>query len=198
MPGLYPHPSASAEGFKKGDQVRWYVNEKSISPYVGVVTDVCPGINKVWVEFPIGGNQQKDPTELILVTPFMGRSPVTEDTGYDSYSKSKDEQDTESERQDDTFRKTVSKLASWLSEEEVSRISDQEYHRKMASNVMLKFSSDLVERLASDISECVCKGMTDVQTYASVYPKYGSRCSDGFIRTAVGRIYQEIDAKRLS
>lgn len=195
MSGLYPHPSASAEGFKKGDQVRWFVNEKSISPYVGIVTDVCPGINKVWVEFPIGGNQQKDPTELILVTPFMGKSPVTEDTGYSDYSKEKEKSEAETDDRSDMFRKCVSKLASWLSEERVSKVDDMDHHRRMASNVILKFSSDTVEKLAADISECACKGMTDVQAYASVYPRYESRCSDGFIRTAVSSIYKELGGK---
>lgn len=92
MPGIFPNPSAAAENFSVGDQVRWFVNEREISPYIGVVTQICPSINKLWVEFPIGGNQQKDPTELILVTKFMGEAPIAEDTGYSSYDKAKSDE----------------------------------------------------------------------------------------------------------
>lgn len=90
MAGLYPNPSASASNFKIGDKVRWYISENCISPYIGKVTHICPKTNKVWVEFPVGGNQQKDPSELMLAN-ITERSEITEDTGYDSYERIKSE-----------------------------------------------------------------------------------------------------------
>lgn len=182
MPGLYPHPSGSAENYKVGDQVKWFTSEKSISPYVGVVTQVCPGINKLWVDFPIGGNQQKDPTELILITPFVGTSPVEEDTGYSSYDK------TVSEENYGTLREKVKKMAR----EMVTKEASEQRVSKMASKVAGSFADNVVTKLAGDVVSCLHKGMTDIQAYQSLYPQYENTCSDGFMRSAISKIYKSI------
>lgn len=184
MPGLFPHPSGSAENYKIGDQVKWFTSEKSISPYVGVVTQVCPPVNKVWVDFPIGGNQQKDPTELILITPFVGTSPVEEDTGYDSYGK------TISDENYGTFQDKVKKMAKGIASKEAS----ENLVSKMASKVARDFAGKVVSKLAGDIISCSKKGMSDIQTYQSLYPLYEKTCSDGFMRNAISKVYRELQS----
>lgn len=185
MPGLYPHPSGSAENYKIGDQVKWFTSEKSISPYVGVVTEICPAINKVWVDFPMGGNQQKDPTELILITPFIGTSPVMEDTGYDSYDK------TISKENYGTLQDKVKKMAKDMASKEAS----ENRINKMASKVAGNFADTVVTKLASDIVACANKGLTDIQAYQRLYPQYENICSDGLMRSAVSSIYKTIKSE---
>jgi hypothetical protein len=185
MSGLYPNPSGGAETYKVGDQVKWFTSEKSISPYVGVVTEICPGINKVWVDFPIGGNQQKDPTELILITPFVGTTPVDKESGYDSYDKTVSKEDY------GTLQDKVKKMAKDMATKEAS----EQYISKMASRVAGKFAVTVVTKLASDVVACVSGGMTDIQTYQNLYPKYEKTCSDGFMRSAISKIYKSIKAE---
>lgn len=184
MPGIYPHPSGSADDYRPGDQVKWYINENEISPYVGVVTEVCPAINKVWVEFPVGGNQQKDPTELILVTKFMGESPVSENSGYDSYGKALSRTDY------GTLRQNLMKSAKNI----VKEIKTPHKVSKMASKVAKDFAENTVDKLAADIVECINDELSDIQTYQRLYPKYEKICSDGFMRNAVDRIYKIVKA----
>lgn len=86
MPALYPS-SVAPEDFKIGDSVKRYVNELSISPYVGKVVTISPKTYKVWVCWPIGGTEQHGPEELILVPKEQGLSLVNHDNGYDSYDK---------------------------------------------------------------------------------------------------------------
>lgn len=189
MPGIFPHPSGSAENYKVGDQVKWFTSEKSISPYVGVVTQVCPGINKVWVDFPIGGNQQKDPTELILITPFVGTTPVNEDTGYSSYDK------MVSEENYGTLRDVVKKMAKTMVSKETTKTASEERISKMASKVAGCFADTVVTKLASDVVSCIHKGMTDIQAYQGLYPKYASICSDVLMRSAISKIYKSVSQK---
>jgi len=183
--GIYPHPSASATDFKNGDQVKWFVSEAEISPYVGKVTQVCPATNKVWVEFPIGGNQQKDPTELILVTPFMGKSPVSEDTGYSSYEINK-AVDAEA----GTLRDKVRKLAQDMVGRRVEAAYRNNNIQKMASEIAYDFAENVVDKLAVDVMACIEKKMSDIQTYQHLYPRYETICSDGFMRMAISKIYE--------
>ena len=184
MSGLYPNPSGGAETYKVGDQVKWFTSEKSISPYVGVVTEVCPGINKVWVDFPVGGNQQKDPTELILITPFVGTTPVDEESGYNSYDK------TVSEENYGTLQDKVKKMAKDMASKEASELKMS----KMASKVAGDFADKVVTKLASDVVSCLNKGMTDIQAYQNLYPQYENTCSDGFMRSAISKIYKAKEA----
>ena len=192
MPGIFPHPSGSAENYNVGDQVKWFTSEKSISPYVGVVTQVCPGINKVWVDFPIGGNQQKDPTELILITPFVGTTPVNEDTGYSSYDK------TISEENYGTLQEKVKKMAKTMVSKETPvsvKTASEERISKMASKVAEGFADTVITKLASDVVNCINQGMTDIQAYQGLYPKYASICSDVLMRSAISKIYKSTSQK---
>jgi len=183
MSGIYPNPSASATNFKPGDQVKWYVGAKE-SPYVGRVTEVCAGINKVWVEFPVGGNQQMDPTDLVMVTPFTGQSFVTENTGYSSYDKSVSQKDYGTMRQN-----LVKKAQAMLLKKAEQR--DQEQNRSnMASRIAHKYATSVVDVLASDVLECIKSNLTDIETYQKLYPQYESMCSDGFMRNAIEKIYE--------
>jgi hypothetical protein len=184
MSGLYPNPSGGAETYKVGDQVKWFTSEKSISPYVGEVTEVCPGINKVWVDFPIGGNQQKDPSELILITPFVGTTPVAEESGYDSYDK------TVSNENYGTVQDKVKKMAKSMASKEAYELKVS----KMASKVAGNFAEKVVTKLAADVVSCLNKGMTDIQAYQNLYPQYENTCSDGFMRSAISKIYKTKEA----
>jgi len=173
MPGLFPNPSAAPEALRPGDQVRWYIGEAHVSPYVGVVTHVHPGIQKVDVEFPVGGNQRLAPEDLILVTRFTGATAMSDDTGYDSYDKDRSDKST------GTLKENLRSMTKSASEELQS----------MASSIAEKFASDVVDVLAADVLECRVSGMSDVCTYQSIYPKYSSKCSDSFLRGAVRRVY---------
>jgi len=59
----------------------------------------------------------------------------------------------------------------------------------MATKVASSFASTVVDKLANDVVACVEKGMTDIQAYQSLYPQYENMCSDGFMRTAISKIY---------
>ena len=180
----FPHPSAEATAFKVGDQVRWTVLSGK-SPYVGSVTHIHPGINKVDVELPVGGNQRFSPEELVLVPKEDGKSTVTKDTSYSSYDKAKSE--AAYGKFGDKDKKMAAKVAAMSAgvTEEVYKTS------KMASGIAEKFAGDVVEKLASDTLACVQDGMTDIQAYQKLYPKYETICSDGFMRAAIGRVYKE-------
>lgn len=184
METLPPNKSALATNFKVGDQVKWMLSQDDISPYVGRVSDVCPGINKLWVEFPVGGNQQMDPSELILVPPEQGISPVQFSTGYSNYDKAISNRDygTLSDPK-------VVKLAQTL----ISRGQTQEEKvRKMASEVAKKYSSEVVENICDDILDGFKNGYNEVSVYDSLYKKYAGNCPDGFLRHAVSRISELI------
>lgn len=183
MEPLPPNKSALATNFKVGDPVRWMVSQTQISPYVGKITEICPSINKVWVEFPIGGNQQRDPSELILVPPEQGISPVQYSTGYSSYDKEISHRDygTLSDPK-------VVKLAQALVSKTAGTDNDAAKVTKMASKVASEFAERTVEKLSRDILACFDRGMNDVSTYQTIYEKYGNRCSDGFIRHAIEKI----------
>ncbi len=192
MSGLYPNSSAAAENFHIGDQVKWFVTEQAVSPYVGRVTQVIPSIQKVWVDFPIGGNQQKDPTELILVTPFVGTSPVTEDTGYSSFDKALSDENY------GTLRSNAVELSKKVIEAKKPKKAAEELESKtarLASVVAKTFATDVVEKLSSDLLECHKKGLNDVQAYQNVYEKFEKVCSDDFMRSAVKKIYEHLNQK---
>lgn len=180
MQPLPPNKSALATNFKVGDPVRWMVSQTQISPYIGKVSEVCPGINKLWVEFPIGGNQQMSPDELIIVPPEQGISPVQFSTGYSSYDKEISHRDygTLSDPK-------VVKLAQTLVSKTSSNKDEGYSIAKMASKVANTFATDVVEKLASDVLDCLNRGMNEMSTYQEVYQKYSSKCSDGFLRHAV-------------
>lgn len=183
MQPLPPNKSALATNFKVGDPVRWMISQTQISPYVGKVSEVCPSINKLWVEMPVGGNQQFAPEELLLVPPEQGISPVQHSTGYSSYDKEISHRDygTLSDPK-------VVKLAESLVAKSANMKSDTYRVAKMASKIAGDFATDVVENLSADILDCFGRGMNDISTYQAMYQKYGSKCSDGFLRHAVTKI----------
>lgn len=177
MAGIFPHPSADAQVFRPGDPVKYFINENEISPYTGRVSEICPAINKVWVEFPVGGNQQFDPMDLILVPPTAGLPTVKKETGYSNYDK---------ELSKENYGTMEQKLR-----EKAAHIARKASFEKMASGLAKKFARDIVEKLAEDILSCYSKNLSDIQAYQEVYPKYEKTCSDGFIRFAIEKIYEE-------
>ena len=192
MQNYPPHKSAIAVSFKVGDPVKWVISETQISPYVGIVTEVCPSINKLWVEMPVGGNQQFAPEDLILVPYAQGVSPVMRNTGYSSFEKERSHKDFgEFDKKDDkkdNKKKTV-KLAEEILAKQFNIDVDTYRISKMASTIANQFATEVVEKVASDILECKDNKLTDIQAYQTIYHKYSSKCSDGFIKHAIQKIY---------
>ena len=184
MPGLFPNPSAAPEAFKPGDQVKWYVNGKDISPYVGTVSEIVPAIHKVWVEWPVGGNQQHSPEDLIKIPPFVGVSTAEGESGYSSYDKAVSQADYGTMDQP-----TVIKLAKKIAAGEEGLTPEEFEIKKLASGVASKFASNVVDKIAVDVYSCIEKNMTDIQTYQAIYPQFKNACSDDFLRSAIEKIY---------
>lgn len=184
MAGLYPNKGADAASFTPGDVVKWYVNEREASPYTGRVTEVHPGIQKVDVEWQVGGNQRMDPTDLIMITPFQGTSPVTEDTGYSSYDKEVSKKNYGTLRQH--MKDQAKKVAA-----QTTGVSEEMFGvRELAKKVATDFADGVVDKLADDVLIGVERGLSDVQIYQALYPKYANICSDGFMRTAIEKIFK--------
>lgn len=185
MSGIFPH-SVGAKDFDVGQQVRWYSNEKEKSPYIGVVTEIAPSSNKVYVEWPVGGNQQMDPTDLMIVTPESdGVSPIKSETGYSSYEKEK------SKKQRGKFSPKVLKLAERIAASSQD-LSPEEYRtKKMASYIAGRFSNTVVKKLAADIVNCKKYGMSDIESYQSLYSDYQNKCSDHFLRSAISTVFKD-------
>jgi len=179
MPGLFPNPSATPEAFRPGDQVRWYVGDAHISPYVGTVTAIHPGIVKVDVEFPVGGNQRLSPEDLILVTRFVGEAVLDDEIGgYSGYDKSRSQEGY------GTFDQNLRGMARMLASRKAS-----EEGVPPARYLAERFAAEVVEPVAEDALECKRKGLTDAGAYQALYKKYASECSDVFLRNAVRKIY---------
>jgi hypothetical protein len=77
---------AAAEDFCPGECVRKFISERAVTPFVGVVKQVVPATQKVWVQWPIA-TEQESPETLIKVNPVFGLPTVVDDHGYDSYEK---------------------------------------------------------------------------------------------------------------
>jgi len=176
MAGIFPHPSADARNFRPGDPVKWFITEKDISPYIGRVTEICPKINKIWVDFQVGGNQQMDPMDLILIPPTQGLSPIKEETGYSNYDKT-------------VSKENFGDMETVLSGVSFKDIAKKKAIKKMASEVVYKFATEVTEKLSTDILGCMRQGMSDIQAYQELYPRYEKSCSDGFMRIAIDKIY---------
>lgn len=184
MPGLYPNPSAAPENFKVGEAVKYFINEREISPYVGKVTAICPGIHKVWVEWPVGGNTQMDPEYLIKVPPFQGLPTVDGETGYSSFDKARSKKEYGTIKQDKAI-----KLAHKIINEKISAEGKIDKVKELASKVASSFATNVIEKLSSDVIECKDQNFSDIEAYQKVYPKYASTCSDHIIRYAIDNIY---------
>lgn len=167
MPALYPM-MVPPEAFKPGDTVKKWINERSVTPFVGVVSQVCPSTYKVWVQWPTE-NAQESPETLVKVNPILGLPVSVVDSGYDSYEKSVSEK----------FRGRIPK-----------RIMAED---KMAIRVAHTFATEVVGKLVDDISECHDGGLKDVQAYDRIYRKYSGICSDYIIRSSVEKVYEDLE-----
>lgn len=186
MPGLFPNPSAAPEAFRPGDQVRWYIGDAHISPYVGTVTAVHPKLVKVDVEFPVGGNQRLSPEDLILVTRFTGESVLGDNIGgYEGYDKNKSEE-CYGTPEHNLRALSLGASSKGASAKEVPS----------AKLVAKKFATDVVEPIAEDLLACHRNGWCDVRAYQTIYAKYASNCSDVFMRGAVKKVYAALKPGR--
>lgn len=167
MPALYPM-MAAPESFRPGDVVRKFINERSVSPYVGIVTHITPSTYKVWVQWPIA-HEQESPETLIKVNHALGMPTALRDMGYDSYEKNV------SERLYGQIPKRI--MAT----------------NKMAIRVAYTFANDIIGKLIDDVVKHHDTGLTDFQTYNKVYTKYASICSDHIMKLAIMKIYSEME-----
>ena len=166
MPALYPMMVAP-EDFKPGDTVRKFINDQCVTPFCGVVTHIVPATCKVWVQWPIE-HSQESPETLIKVNPFVfGLPSVTKDKGYDSYEKSLSE-------------RLYGMIPKGASEQD-----------KMALRIAHTFATDVVGKLVDDIVDQRKNGLSDVQTYYRIFPKYSSICSDYIIQSSIKRVFAD-------
>lgn len=187
MPALYPN-TVAPEDFSIGDEVKKFVTGNQFSPYTGIVTHVVPSTYKVWVKWAVGDTTQEDPEYLLKVPPFQPRSPVsTNPSGYSSYEKELSEKffGTVRPRVLNAARKLAS---SFLEAEKIKEIKAYE-KRKMVNKLASNFAQEFVEELNRKISESRKSGLTDIQAYDKLYPKYASSCTDEFLRTAIKTCY---------
>lgn len=192
--GLFPNPSASAEGFNEGDVVKWMISDNHVSPYNGVVTRVEPAIQKVWVEFTVGGHQQRSPEELILVTKFTDAPVVDRDSGYSSIARNKTKDVFKDEASFDDPK--VKKMARQMVLKKATEQSNQEKVAAMATKVAQRFAADVVDKISSDVLTCHAKGFSDVATYQAIFSKYEKICSDSFMRKAIANLYKRLDSPK--
>ena len=134
----------------------------------------------------MGGKQQKDPTELILITKFVGESPVKEETGYENYDSMISKKEYGSLKDKD---EKVKDLAKKVLKKKAAEIVSSENKAEMASRIAHEFATDVVEKVAADVVACIELGYNDARTYQELYPKYESICSDHFMRNAIEKIY---------
>ena len=155
---------ADAENFCIGDCVRKFVSERAVTPYLGVVTQVVPSTQKIWVTWPTE-HSQESPELLIKVNPAIAGMPtVSQDTGYSSWEKT---------------------LSNQMQGHLPKRIASE----RMAIRIANTFATKVIGKLINDISDCK-KSMSDMQAYNRLYEKYSSVCSDYIIKTSIRKIYQ--------
>lgn len=181
MPALYPS-SVAAEDFCVGQSVRKFITESSVTPYLGVVTQVVPSTYKVWVQWPFGNSTPEDPEYLIKVNPAIyGMPTVTTDHGYNSVEK------TVSERSHGSIPHHVTPSRDLTAPRSMMMFTAID---KMAIRVAHTFAEDTIGRLIDDISRCKHAGLTDLLTYNRVFDKYGNYCSDHIIRASIKKVYE--------
>jgi len=164
MPALYPM-MADAENFCVGDCVRKFVGEKAVTPYIGIVTQIIPSTQKIWVEWPTE-HSQESPELLYKVNPAISGMPtVRQDSGYSSWEKN-------------------------LSERMHGHISKRCASERMAIRIANTFATEVIGKLIEDIGKYKDSNFTDIQTYNRLYNKYSSICSDYIIKTSIQKIYQ--------
>lgn len=182
---LYPM-GVVPQDFPVGTPVRWYLSEKSVSPYIGRVTHIVPATNKVWVAWPIGYPTQHDPSELIIVPPEQGISPINVDYGnYNSYEKQL------SEKAFGTMNpQIVEKLASRMTMRSHRDGMLEARRSKLAGKIASSFSSDVVGAIKTAAEECKAKGLSDLQAYGALYSKFASRVSDDTLKESILSTYE--------
>ena len=162
MPALFPMMSA-AEDFRPGECVRKFVSEQSVTPFLGVVKQVVPATQKVWVQWP-SETAQESPEMLIKVNPWVfGLPTILRDRGYDSYEKQVSE-----------------KLFGGR-----PRLAAEQ----MAIRIAHGFATNIVGKLVDDIIACQEEKLGELQTYNRIFHKYSNICSDHIMRFAVQRVY---------
>lgn len=167
MPALYPMMSAP-EDFRVGDCVRKFITERSVTPFIGIVTHIVPSTYKVWVQWPIE-HSQESPETLVKVNPAISGMPtVHRDDGYDSYEKQISER----------LRGKIPKAAT--------------AQDRMAIRIAHTFAASVVDCLVGDIVSCYDAGLTDVQAYNRVYQKYANTCSDYIMQSSVKKVYADL------
>jgi len=163
MPALFPM-MICAESFRPGDCVRKFISERAVTPFVGVVKQVVPVTQKVWVQWPIA-NEQESTETLIKVNPMVfGFPSVLCDKGYDSYEKQVSER----------LFGGRPKLAT----------------EQMALRIAHGFATNVVGKLVDDIIACKEAKLKDVQAYNRMFSKYNNICSDHIIRFATQKVYE--------
>jgi hypothetical protein len=168
MPALFPMTSAP-ENFKPGDCVRKFITERSVTPFIGVVTHIVPSTYKVWVQWPIE-HSQESPETLIKVNPaIFGLPTVLRDTGYDSYEKGVSE-----------------KLRGMIPKRVMA-------HEQMALRIAHTFATKIVGKLVDDIRDQHEEGLNEVQAYNRIFKKYAGTCSDYIIRSSISKVYSELE-----
>lgn len=128
MPSMNPH-AVRPEDYKIGDQVRWYVTDSTMSPYIGRIYAINPKTNKVMVTWPVGGNATHSPEELVLIPPELGISPITQPApGYMTWEVAKSEKIfgklTPATMSPAEIKKSASVLVTAYLEEEASKYAE--------------------------------------------------------------------------
>lgn len=177
MSSLYPH-SADTNSFKIGDTVRWYINERAISPYVGRVSAISPKIVKIWVTWPVGDTTQHGPEELLFVPPEQGSSPIVQRSGYDSYDITQSE-------------KYFGKLTpATLTPSELQKSASDLMSKVSATKVASDFTKESMSRVASEAAQMKSAGFSDVQAYVNLLGKHIASVSDDVIKDAIQNAYK--------
>jgi hypothetical protein len=190
MPALYPSMVAP-ESFRVGEAVRKFISDKSVTPFLGTVTQVVPSTYKVWVQWPTA-HVQESPEDLIKVNPAVcGMPTALQDMGYDSYEKNVSErsQGMIPGRTDVAIKPPVVVPMSAMPMNLISR--PMLASEKMALRVAHTFATTVVDKLVEAIVVAKEQGLSDIQTYNRTYDKFSSICSDHIIRSSIQRIYDE-------
>ena len=181
MPALYPS-AVAAEDFCVGESVRKFITESSVTPYLGVVTQISPPTYKVWVQWPFGNATPEDPEYLIKVNPAIyGMPAVTLDSGYDSAEKMDSIKNfgqiphRVTPSRDNTAPNTL-----------IINATD-----KMAIRVAHTFADGVIGKLVNDICACKDEGLNDLHTYNRIFDKYGNYCSDHIIKASIESVYED-------
>jgi len=175
MPALFPSMVAP-EVFQVGDCVRKFVSEQSVTPFIGVVAQVCPTTYKVWVQWPTE-NTQEDPETLIKVNPLVSGMPTSIiDRGYGSYEKGLSERKRGQIPRRITPSRDLPPMRVTATEKAVIRIAHT-------------FATEVVGKLVDDICKCYKNKLSDVQAYNRIFQKYGTICSDHIIKASIGKVY---------